>query len=58
MVEFRPAILNPTSTTVASFEYNTANHPEMLPRKPQPKHQATPSAAPSTSAPTAAASGR
>jgi Zn-dependent M28 family amino/carboxypeptidase len=45
------------STIIASFVYNTANRPEMLPRKPlpkpQPEHPAPAAAPPATGAPTA-----
>jgi hypothetical protein len=45
------------STIIADFVYNTANRPEMLPRKPLPKPQGErrggPAAAPPTGAPTA-----
>jgi hypothetical protein len=44
------------STIIADFVYNTANRPEMLPRKPLPKPQperSGPPAQPSTGAPTA-----
>jgi carboxypeptidase Q len=44
------------STIIADFVYNTANRPEMLPRKPLPKPQPerrAPAAAPAAAAPTA-----
>jgi carboxypeptidase Q len=44
------------STIIASFVYNTANRPEMLPRKPLPKPQSerpAPGAAPAAGGPTA-----
>jgi hypothetical protein len=43
------------STIIASFVYNTANRPEMLPRKPLPKPQPE-HPAPTPGAPTAATS--
>jgi hypothetical protein len=45
------------STIIADFVYNTANRPDMLPRKPLPKPQPehpAPAAQPSTGAPTSA----
>jgi hypothetical protein len=44
------------STIIASFVYNTANRPDMLPRKPLPKAQPehpAPAAQPAAGGPTA-----
>jgi carboxypeptidase Q len=44
----QPGDLMQASAVIASFVYNTANRPEMLPRKPLPKPQPQPDAHPST----------
>jgi hypothetical protein len=44
----QPGDLMQASAVIASFVYNTANRPEMLPRKPLPKPQPQPAAHPDT----------